>query len=91
MSHVHSILRSCPLLLYLPRPRTSTTHKKKQIEHHLFPRISHVHYHKLAPIVKEWCKEHKLRYAYYPTLYSNVVSCAKYLHEMGNDATVQVG
>ena len=64
----------------------------RQIEHHLFPRISHVHYHKLAPIVKEWCKEHKLRYAYYPTLYSNIVSCAKYLHQVGNDeATMQVG
>ena len=71
---------------------TNESPANRQIEHHLFPRISHVHYHKLAPIVKEWCKEHKLRYAYYPTLYSNVVSCAKYLHHLGNDkATMQVG
>jgi len=61
-----------------------------QIEHHLFPRISHVHYHKLAPVVREWCKENKLRYAYYPTLYSNVVSCYKYLDQLGN-ASPQIG
>mmetsp|Transcript_103557 Transcript_103557/g.167018 ORF Transcript_103557/g.167018 Transcript_103557/m.167018 type:complete len:425 (-) Transcript_103557:293-1567(-) len=61
-----------------------------QIEHHLFPRISHVHYHKLAPVVREWCKEHKLRYAYYPTLYSNVVSCYKYLDKMGTPSP-QIG
>ena len=30
-----------------------------QIEHHLFPRISHVHYHKIKPIVEEWCNEIK--------------------------------
>ena len=63
-----------------------------QIEHHLFPRISHVHYHKLAPVVKEWCKEHKLRYAYYPTLGSNVASCYRYLNQMGQESkTSQVG
>jgi len=63
-----------------------------QIEHHLFPRISHVHYHKLAPVVKEWCKEHKLRYAYYPTLGSNVASCYRYLNHMGQESkTSQVG
>ena len=28
-----------------------------QIEHHLFPRISHVHYHKIKPIIQEWCKK----------------------------------
>jgi linoleoyl-CoA desaturase len=32
-----------------------------QIEHHLFPRISHVHYHVLKPVVAKWCKEHNLR------------------------------
>jgi fatty acid desaturase len=62
-----------------------------QIEHHLFPRISHVHYHKLAPIVKQWCKEHKVKYSYYPTLYSNVESCVKYLHKLGHQPQLQVG
>jgi len=54
-----------------------------QIEHHLFPRISHVHYHILSPIVREWCKENKLRYTFYNDLGSNVVSCYKHLDKLG--------
>jgi fatty acid desaturase len=33
-----------------------------QIEHHLFPGISHPHYRKMAPIVKAWCEEHGYPY-----------------------------
>ena len=29
-----------------------------QVEHHLFPRVSHVHYPALAPIVRDVCREH---------------------------------
>ncbi|MEO9036604.1 MAG: acyl-CoA desaturase [Gemmatimonadaceae bacterium] len=33
-----------------------------QIEHHLFPGISHPHYPKMAPYVKAWCEEHGYPY-----------------------------
>jgi linoleoyl-CoA desaturase len=33
-----------------------------QIEHHLFPGISHPHYPKMAPIVKQWCEAHGYPY-----------------------------
>eukprot|EP01080_Neovahlkampfia_damariscottae_P005624 gene5624-9441_t len=33
-----------------------------QIEHHLFPSISHVHYPAIAPIVRETCKEFQIPY-----------------------------
>ena len=33
-----------------------------QIEHHLFPGISHPHYPKMAPYVKRWCEEHGYPY-----------------------------
>lgn len=33
-----------------------------QVEHHLFPHICHVHYHALAPIVKETAKEFGIPY-----------------------------
>ena len=33
-----------------------------QIEHHLFPRICHVHYPALAPLVEETCREFGLQY-----------------------------
>ncbi len=39
-----------------------------QIEHHLFPHISHVHYPQLSRIVREQCLKFDLPYNYYPTL-----------------------
>lgn len=33
-----------------------------QIEHHLFPRYSHVHYEKMAPLVQALCARHRLPY-----------------------------
>ena len=54
-----------------------------QIEHHLFPRISHVHYHKIKPIIQDWCKKNNVKYTYYPTLWDNILSCYKYLELQG--------
>jgi len=33
-----------------------------QIEHHLFPNLSHIHYRKISPLVEQMCKEHGLPY-----------------------------
>ena len=33
-----------------------------QIEHHLFPNLSHIHYRKLSPLVKQMCRENGLPY-----------------------------
>jgi linoleoyl-CoA desaturase len=38
-----------------------------QIEHHLLPHICHINYPRLAPIVRETCKEFGIRYTSYPT------------------------
>jgi len=35
-----------------------------QIEHHLMPRICHIHYRKLAPIVQQCAREHGLPYVH---------------------------
>jgi linoleoyl-CoA desaturase len=35
-----------------------------QVEHHLFPNISHIHYRKLAPIVKRTAEEYGIPYLY---------------------------
>lgn len=40
-----------------------------QVEHHLFPRISHIHYPQLNSIVKETCKEFGLKYNEHKTLF----------------------
>jgi len=54
-----------------------------QIEHHLFPRISHAHYYKIKPIVQDWCKKNNIKYTYYNTLWENIHSCYKYLESRG--------
>ena len=53
------------------------------IEHHLFPRMSSAWYPYIAPKVREICKKHGVRYAYYPWLLQNMASTLKYTHEVG--------
>jgi len=57
-----------------------------QIEHHLFPLISHVHYPKISQIVKSTCKEHKLPYYEYPTLSAAIASHVRFLKRMGDES-----
>jgi linoleoyl-CoA desaturase len=39
-----------------------------QIEHHLFPNMSSVHYPIIAPVVREFCQEHGIPYVHHDTL-----------------------
>lgn len=55
-----------------------------QIEHHLFPRICHVHYYKIQPIIMEWCKKNDIKYSYFPNILNNIKSCYRYIEKMGN-------
>lgn len=54
-----------------------------QIEHHIFPHISHVHYGKIAKIVKETAKECQLPYYEYKTMSAAVVAHFKHLKTLG--------
>jgi linoleoyl-CoA desaturase len=54
-----------------------------QIEHHLFPRISHIHYPEISRIVREKCEQFNLRYNYFPTMGKAVVSHFKVMNELG--------
>jgi linoleoyl-CoA desaturase len=54
-----------------------------QIEHHLFPKVCHIHYPRLAPIVEAVCREHGVRYFAYPTMRSALLAHARWLHTMG--------
>ncbi|MDX1902897.1 MAG: acyl-CoA desaturase [Thermonemataceae bacterium] len=54
-----------------------------QIEHHLFPRISHVHYPAISKIVKEVCLDYNVKYYEAPTLWSAIVSHTKMLKTFG--------
>ncbi len=54
-----------------------------QIEHHLFPRISHIHYPAISKIVQETCEKFELNYIYFPTTRSAIASHVKFMHTMG--------
>lgn len=54
-----------------------------QIEHHLFPKISHVHYPAISKIVQEKCKEYNLPYNQYPTMTQALVSHFRFMKFLG--------
>lgn len=54
-----------------------------QVEHHLFPKISHVHYPEISKIVKQACKEFNVPYIEYPKMYQAVASHVSFLKQMG--------
>ena len=54
-----------------------------QVEHHLFPKVSHVHYPAISKIVEEKCKEFNLPYNYYPTMWEALVSHFKVMKQLG--------
>ena len=50
-----------------------------QIEHHLFPNMSNVHYPTIAPIVKKFCEERNIPYVNHTTLWGAYKSYLKML------------
>ena len=57
-----------------------------QVEHHLFPRISHVHYPKISQFVKETCEQFDVTYIEFPTLLSAIKSHVMHLKQVGQTA-----
>jgi linoleoyl-CoA desaturase len=54
-----------------------------QIEHHLFPRISHVHYPAISRIVKNTCRQFNLDYHEFPTMGKAIISHFKVMRQLG--------
>lgn len=54
-----------------------------QVEHHLFPRISHVHYPALSKIVAEKCREFGLPYNTYNSMGASMVSHFRMMKSLG--------
>ncbi|HOY96392.1 MAG TPA: acyl-CoA desaturase [Catalimonadaceae bacterium] len=54
-----------------------------QMVHHLFPKISHVHYPALHKIICETCDEYNVKYVEYKNFWSAVGSHLRYLNQMG--------
>ena len=54
-----------------------------QVEHHLFPRVSHVHYPALSKIVRNACNMHGIPYHDFPNMRSAIVSHFKVMKQLG--------
>jgi linoleoyl-CoA desaturase len=54
-----------------------------QIEHHLFPKVSHVHYPVISKIVQQKCAEYNLPYNQYPTLAQAIASHFRIMKYLG--------
>jgi linoleoyl-CoA desaturase len=54
-----------------------------QIEHHLFPRVSHIHYPALSKIVKEHCEQFELPYHSFPTVSHAIGSHLRTMKHLG--------
>jgi len=54
-----------------------------QIEHHLFPKISHIHYPAISKIIKQTCEEYGIKYIEYRRMRHAIVSHTVHLRNMG--------
>jgi linoleoyl-CoA desaturase len=54
-----------------------------QIEHHLFPSISHAHYPAISRIVESTCREFSVRYTAHESALAAVLSHLRWLYRMG--------
>src|SRR2546426_7726819 len=55
-----------------------------QVEHHLFPRVCHLHYPALSRIVEETCRTHRVLYRCQPSLHGALAANWRWLRRMGS-------
>lgn len=55
-----------------------------QVEHHLFPRVSHVHYPAINSLVIDTCRKFNIRYNSFPTMRHAIVSHLRTMKQLGN-------
>lgn len=60
-----------------------------QVEHHLFPRISHVHYPAIQKIVAQTCEEFGVNYYSYPTTRQAIASHFRHMKRLGKKCALQ--
>jgi linoleoyl-CoA desaturase len=62
-----------------------------QIEHHLFPRISHVNYPAISKLVEETCRDFGVAYKEYRSFREGVTAHFRWLRRMGMPNTTREG
>jgi linoleoyl-CoA desaturase len=62
-----------------------------QIEHHLFPKVCHLHLEEIAPIVQSACQEFGVPYRSHRTARAALASHARWVHHLGRPASQVMG
>src|SRR5690606_23517082 len=57
-----------------------------QIEHHLFPKISHIYYPEISKIIRKACEDFGINYIEYPKMRLAIASHLSYLKSVGQPA-----
>jgi linoleoyl-CoA desaturase len=60
-----------------------------QVEHHLFPKISHVHYPDINPILIRTCEKYGVKYSEMPTFWAAIGSHLRWMRLMGSQEQPQ--
>ena len=61
-----------------------------QIEHHLFPKVSHVHYPAISKIVMAKCKEFNFPYNQYTTMAEALASHFRVMKQLGKEPVIKI-
>jgi linoleoyl-CoA desaturase len=81
--HVHQLLTTANFASGSKVVTWFTGALNYQIEHHLFPNICHVHYPRIAPIVRETAREFKIPYHSKSNFWSAVRAHSRMLRDLG--------
>lgn len=54
-----------------------------QVEHHIFPRLPHIVYRRIQPVVRDYCAEHGIQYHEYSTIRGALADHFRYLRQLG--------
>jgi linoleoyl-CoA desaturase len=60
-----------------------------QVEHHLFPRVCHIHYPRISRLVEKACRERGVPYRAHKTMLSSLASHYHWLRRMGQPVPQQ--
>ena len=61
-----------------------------QIEHHLFPRVSHCHYPLISSTVRAYCEKMKIPYVHFGGVMENVSSLVRHLEQLGSGSKLRM-
>ena len=79
---IHQIKTTVDFSHYNPLVRWYVGGLNYQIEHHLFPRVCHLHYPALSKIVRETCEEFDLPYNENTTMFKSLRAHYRLLHQL---------